>query len=292
MRACIERADELGLRWPIACAIWYCVDALLERPDLADIAELAESFELGPMAGTQTAAQLLDTRGRLRLLAGDLDGAVADLREAGAINDAIGFDNSFALASWRSTLGLALRVAAPEEARSLVDAELGDARASGNPRRIGIALRAHGMLAIDRDAGIAVLEEAVVSLAASPARLEQARALVELGAALRRQGRRADCRPPLREGLDLATRCGAVRLAGRARAELAASGARPRRDVLTGRDALTASELRVARLASEGRTNREIAESLFVTTKTVDTHLSRTYAKLGINSRTQLPEAL
>ena len=115
---------------------------------------------------------------------------------------------------------------------------------------------------------------------------------MELGADRRRRGERAAARAPLREGLDLAVRAGALRLAERARTELAAAGARPRREFWTGRDALTPSELRVARMAAEGRTSQEIAQALFVTTKTIDTHLNHIYAKLSINSRRQLASAL
>jgi DNA-binding CsgD family transcriptional regulator len=121
---------------------------------------------------------------------------------------------------------------------------------------------------------------------------EHARALVDLGASHRRAGERVAAREPLREGLDLAVTCGAVRLADRARTELAATGARPRRERTTGRDSLTPSELRIALLAADGRTSQEIAQSLFVTTKTIDMHLGHTYSKLGINSRKQLAAAL
>jgi DNA-binding CsgD family transcriptional regulator len=96
----------------------------------------------------------------------------------------------------------------------------------------------------------------------------------------------------LREGLDLAHGCGASALAARARQELVTAGARPRRDALRGRDALTPSELRTAQLAADGRTNREIAQALFVSLRTVETHLTHTYQKLGINSRERLPGAL
>ena len=122
--------------------------------------------------------------------------------------------------------------------------------------------------------------------------LEHARTLVDLGAALRRLGHRSDARPPLAAGLDQAVRCGATALAQRARTELQATGARPRRLLVTGRDALTPSERRIATLAAEGRSNRDIAQTLFVTTKTVETHLSRTYRKLDITGRTQLSSAL
>ena len=96
----------------------------------------------------------------------------------------------------------------------------------------------------------------------------------------------------LERALDLAHRLGARRIAARARAELIAAGAKPRRDAITGRDALTAAELRVARLAAEGLTNREIAQALFITTKTAKAHLGRVYRKLEISRRGQLAGAL
>ena len=90
----------------------------------------------------------------------------------------------------------------------------------------------------------------------------------------------------------MAVRCGADALAVRAREELTAAGARPRRDRVSGRDALTASELRVATMAEQGMTNREIAQALFVTLRTVETHLTHVYSKLEIGSRRELTEAL
>jgi DNA-binding NarL/FixJ family response regulator len=129
-------------------------------------------------------------------------------------------------------------------------------------------------------------------LAGSEARLEHARALVDLGAALRRANHRAEARERLRESVDLARRVGALGLARRANEEIAATGARPRKVLQTGVDALTASERRVAQLAAEGMSNKEIAQTLFVTIKTVEVHLSHAYRKLGINSRTQLDKVL
>ena len=126
----------------------------------------------------------------------------------------------------------------------------------------------------------------------SPALLERARSLAELGAALRRDGQRAAARDPLARALELAAGCGAGPLAARARDELRAAGARPRRPWRTGVDALTPSELRVARLAADGRSNREIAGELYVTLKAIEGHLARAYAKLGIEGRGQLAGAL
>jgi DNA-binding NarL/FixJ family response regulator len=129
-------------------------------------------------------------------------------------------------------------------------------------------------------------------LEGSPAVLERARVLIDLGEALRRSGQRADALGPLRQGLDLAHRCGARELASRGHSELVAAGARPRRFALVGREALTPTELRVAELAGEGRSNAEVARLLVVTVKTIEVHLSNAYRKLQIRSRTQLRQAL
>jgi DNA-binding NarL/FixJ family response regulator len=129
-------------------------------------------------------------------------------------------------------------------------------------------------------------------LEATPAELERARALTDLGAALRREGHRSEAREPLRAGLGLAQQCDATALADRAHTELVATGARPRRFVRSGVDALTVSERRVAEMASERLTNRDIAQALFVTEKTVEAHLHNTYQKLDINARSELPKAL
>src|SRR5262249_58334420 len=107
------------------------------------------------------------------------------------------------------------------------------------------------------------------------------------GGARRAGGDRAAV-DPLRRALDLAAGYGATPLAERARAELVIAGARPRRDRITGRDALTATERRVAELAAGGHSNREIAQLQFVTLKTVETHLGRVYQKLDIGSRPPL----
>jgi len=132
---------------------------------------------------------------------------------------------------------------------------------------------------------LALLGEAVDVLSGSPARLEQTRALIELAGAFRRAGRRAEAQTALRAGLDQASRSGARRLADRAREELRAAGGRPRRERTSGPDALTASERRVARMAAEGLTNRQIAQALLVTVKTVEMHLAHAYANLDIHGR-------
>jgi DNA-binding CsgD family transcriptional regulator len=192
---------------------------------------------------------------------------------------------------WRSALALAIAAEDRAEALRLAESELADARRLGVLRPAGIALRTRGLV-VGGEQGISDLREAVRLLAGTDAQLEHARALVELGAALRRANQRTAAREPLRSGLDLAHRCGAIRLAQRASDELRATGARPRRDVLTGLEALTASERRIAELAAEGLSNPAIAQALFITLNTVEGHLRRAYQKLSISSRSQLSAAL
>jgi DNA-binding CsgD family transcriptional regulator len=197
-----------------------------------------------------------------------------------------------AVVAWRSHLALALlALDRREEALELAREEVELARAWGSPRPIGVALRTLG-LAQGGEEGIELLRESLSALEGSSARLERARTLVELGAALRRANQRVDARELLKEGLDIAVRAGAHPLVGRAEEELAATGARPRRLLLSGVESLTASERRVARFAADGLSNKDIAQALFVTTKTVEVHLSNVYRKLGIGSRSELPQAL
>jgi DNA-binding CsgD family transcriptional regulator len=190
---------------------------------------------------------------------------------------------------WPADLAVALGPC--DEARKLAERALVDARARGLPGEIGLALRAQALVDPTR-LDIERLRTAATELERSELALEHARTLVDLGAALRRRGHRREARQPLGIGLERAFRCGATALVTRAQTELRATGARPRRLVVSGRDALTPSERRIALLAAEGRSNQEIAQALFVTTKTVETHLGHTYRKLDITSRTQLTTAL
>jgi DNA-binding CsgD family transcriptional regulator len=234
-------------------------------------------------------------RGRLRLAQGRAADALADFGACEALLSAGVWGMPVRETGYvhaRSGAALALvRLGQRQRASQLADAELADVRVFGAPRALGIALRAAG-LARGGPEGVALLRESVAALDGSPALLERARSLAELGAALRRDGQRAAARGPLAGALELAARCGARPLAARAREELKATGARPRRPWRTGMEALTPSELRVARLAAEGRTNREIAYELYVTLKTVEGHLARAYAKLEITGRGQLARAL
>ena len=194
-------------------------------------------------------------------------------------------------APWRSLTARALdALERTDEALALLAEELEIARGWGAPGTLSRTLRVLG--GIERDDGLDHLAEAVAVVAGSPARLEHAKALAALGAGLRRARRPTEAREPLRQAIQLAEVCGARGLVEQAGDELQAAGGRPRAKALTGLESLTASERRVASLAAAGSSNRDIAQALFVTPKTVELHLSNAYRKLGIHSRRELPEQL
>lgn len=233
--------------------------------------------------------QLLFVRSRLRLLDGDPHGALADI-ERGA--ELLGHLPNPAHAAWRSSAAqIHLSLGDRERAELLAAEEVEMARGWGAPRALGRALRALGMSRRGESA-VGVLREAADVLDGSPARLERARSLSELGAALRRSGRRREAREPLREAHAICAEVGATFQRERIAEELRASGERPPAVGDRPSATLTPGELRVARLAAEGLSNREIANRLFVTVKAVEWHLGNSYRKLSIRSRRELAEAL
>lgn len=264
--------------------------AHLDRGEL----EAAEAL-LGPAGdpGRPESADLalaLDARGRLRLLQGWPAEAYDDHLAAGRLTLPLA-DNPGFLA-WRPNAALAAhRLGKVDAARELAGKSLEQARAGGAPRALVRSLRVAGLLE-GGTAGLDLLEASVAVADEGGLPVERSWSLLELGAALRRAGERVRAREPLREALEVAGRCGASLVVGRAEEELRAAGARPRRLVRSGVDALTPSELRVARMAAEGMTNREIAQALFVTVHAVDKHLRGVFDKLSISSRRALPGAL
>jgi DNA-binding CsgD family transcriptional regulator len=234
---------------------------------------------------------LRDSAARLQIMRGDLAGGAAEMLQAGRSFESVGSRNP-AFIAWRSPAALALhQLGERDEALPLAREEVELARAWGAPRALGAALRVAGLVE-EGPRGLDLLEEAVQVLRDSPAKLEHAKARTELGAALRRANQRARARTELRQAVELATVCGATALAARAESELLATGARPRRIALSGVDSLTPSERRVAEMAAAGPTNREIAQALFITQRTVEVHLTSIYRKLRISSRSQLTAAL
>ena len=273
-------------------ALAALIDVHSERGAFAQaVAVQRDAWPAGELPRTLSMCQALASRGRLALRMNDPVAALRDLEEAGRRSLAIAYVNPMALL-WRSSAALAVaRLGDPDRARELIDEELEIARRFGAPEPIGEALRVQALLAAGGEM-IEPARAAVDVLAGSELRVAHARALIDLGAALRRGGFRRDAREPLREGLDLANRCGSAVETDRALDELRATGARPRRPVVSGVEALSAQERRIAAMATEGLSNRQIAESLFLTRRTVEMHLTGAYRKLDVNGRGDLPAAL
>jgi DNA-binding CsgD family transcriptional regulator len=267
------------------------VRVLLERGSQEQAAEALDRTPPPPqLADAWVMSFVHHARGLLALAARRPESALAELERAGEVLLGNGFVTP-AVVEWRADAARArLALGDHERASELAREELALARRFGAPRAIGVALRA--CAAVEEEGRLERLREAVEVLRRSEARLEYAYALAELGAALRREDQRSAGREQLLEALELTRRCGSVRLEDLVRDELAALGTRLPRSAAAGHDALTPSEARVARMAAEGMTNKEIAQALFVTYKTVDTHLYRAYNKLGISSRRELREAL
>ena len=271
-------------------ALARLVDALIELGEIDHAERLLEQHGR-EIPDAIACNDLLDSRGALRLAQGRNADALADFREYARREHDWRARNP-AFSAWRSRAAIALSALGDHDhAHELVAEELALARAYGAPRAIGIALRANGL--IERgEAQLELLTQAVSTLERSGARLEHARALIDLGAATRRQGRRTDARQRLRTGLELAHACGATALTQRAREEFQALGDRSHHAAANSTAMLTPRERHVAQLAADGLTNPQIAQTLYVSLKTVETHLGHVYQKLGIQSRTQLNTTL
>jgi DNA-binding CsgD family transcriptional regulator len=290
-RTALELLTTRDIELGTAFALALLIEALLEAGEV----EAAERALAGSGLGDDippglATNDLLEARGLLRLAQGRTREGLDDLVDFGRRDELWGGANHLA-SRWRSRAALGVAALGDvERARQMADEDLGRARRWGAASGIGIALRAAAL--VEETPSVDRLREAVDMLERSPARLEHARALVDLGAALRRANSRAQARDHLEHGLDLAERCGAGALADAARTELRAAGGRVSDPYGAGVEALTVSERRVAELAAQGHSNPEIAQSLFVTRKTVETHLGRVYRKLGIPGRMQLGQAL
>jgi DNA-binding CsgD family transcriptional regulator len=267
------------------------VESLVEQGRLEAAEQALAPLDSEVEGGSLVAAALRFSRGRLHVARGRAAAGLADFLAVGRLlTRALVTSPSYL--PWRSEAALAhLALGDRESAARLADEELELARTFGVPRTLGVAMRAAGVVA-GGDRGERLLREAIDAFELGDARLERARALADLGAMLRRRNRRVEAQQLLREALDTAHRAGAGPLADFAETELRATGARPRRVVLTGLDSLTASERRIAELAGQGHTNREIAQTLFVTARTVEGHLTSIFRKLRLGSRNELSAVL
>jgi DNA-binding CsgD family transcriptional regulator len=292
VRESIEFSAEHGTQVHVSYSAAFLCDYLVEQGALDEAGSvLARAGHAEHLPENFHSVVFLGARGRLRLARRSPQDALRDFEAIARIAEQVELSNP-AEWPWRTGAATALlALGRGPEAHALAVEELELARRWGAARPIGLALRTLGQIE-GGDEGERRLRESLEVLAPSSARLEHARTLVELGSAVRRRNDRQGARELLQQGAELTARCGAAALAERVNVELAATGARPRKLAPTGLDSLTASERRVAQLAAEELTNKEIAQALFVTVKTVELHLSNVYRKLGITSRRQLPAAL
>ena len=268
-------------------------EILIERGDHHEAHRRLGDIDVDPAILEVLPNQIVrETRARLLIAEGQPRDALARLRDYERWQEQSGLGSGMGAVAWRSLAALAhMQLGEVEQARELAARELQLVREFAAAPQLGAALRASGIVE-GTTRGVALLEEAVSVLESSGARLDRARTLVDLGALQSQCGRRTRATEALRAGMELAHRCTATRLVESAATHLRQAGARPRRIALSGRASLTPGERRVAHLAAEGMTNKEIAQALFVTLRTVEMHLSNAYRKLDIASRDELPAAL
>ena len=292
-RMALELVDD-GVNTFTGGALMLLLYALIERGEFEEARELLAEHRLdgelalhalgdrpAPCAGAPVAG-----RGRLRAR------ARRGVRSAGALREQQGRRNP-SWTPWRSTAALALaHLGRREEAAALADAEVALAERFGAPVPIAHALHARAVAEADDAARVALCERGLAVVAGVPAVLQRVRLRLELGSALAHMGRRLEARAALRPALADADAVGAVLLARRARRELAATGLRPRQAAIEGVAALTPRQRQVCELAAAGKGNRAIAQELFLSVKTVETHLAAGYRKLGVNARADLAAQL
>ncbi|MEU2057591.1 AAA family ATPase [Streptomyces bungoensis] len=233
----------------------------------------------------------LMTRARIRAALGDLEGSLECLLRCGDSLTAAGI-GSPVLAPWWFDAALVLaELGRVEEGLDVVERVGPSAERWGTARVRGMLRLAHGALT-EGDPGIDELAAAADLLAASPGRLEHARAEHLLGRRLLQRGDAQGARTRLHRSIDVAVLCGDRLLVDQVRPVLAAAGGRLRRGTRSPADSLSGSERQVAELAAAGATNREIAEALFLTQRTVEFHLTGVYRKLGLRGRRQIADVL
>jgi DNA-binding CsgD family transcriptional regulator len=269
----------------------WLVMALAEQARLQEAEQLlASAGMLGYLPPRVLLTAALGSRGCLRLAQGDAQRAVEDLTEAR--DRCAAFFREQIEPPWRPRLLEALVLAdRRDDAADVADEYARLAEGWGTPRARGHAARMRSLVA-PRDRAISLLEDARTHFTASHARLELARCLTELGAHRRASGERRAARAILRDAHDTAHACRATALCDRAQAELLLAGGRPRPPAGTGVNALTPAERRVAEIAADGATNRDIARRLYLSPKTVEMHLHSAYRKLDLPGRAGLATAL
>jgi DNA-binding CsgD family transcriptional regulator len=262
---------------------------MVDSGDTADAQRLMAVLDSDALAGEDfPSLSLSGICAGVRIASGDLRGGLAAVLDCGDRLVRAGYENPIPV-PWRIWGTKAcVQLGEFDTARQLANAAVEHARHWGTARAIGGAMHALGS-ATRGMAGVRLIQEGIELLESSPARLDLTHALIGLGTMQQEQGLHREARGTLRRALELAERCGARDLVTTIRQFLPHAGARRASRPATGLDALTESERRVAQLAMRW-SNRKIAEELHLTLRTVETHLSATYRKLGITGRTELHE--
>lgn len=267
-----------GLRWSRTVLALVCASTGEDERAarlLSELYEPREPLELG--LATAARARVLRNRGQL---AASLD----LLLGYGEKLEAMGVRNPAPVPWWVDAVALLVGLGRQAEAGEL--AERGAEAVSRWDTQAG---RGYASLARGLVTGhIDTLEDAALRFAAAGFGLREVQARAALGTALLRLGDDKAARRQLRVAVDLAVRCGDIDAAGRARSVLMEAGGRMGEVPARARDVLTDGERRVAELAAAGLTNRQIADALFVTVRTVESHLSNTYRKFGVQTRADL----
>ncbi|MFI1047106.1 AAA family ATPase [Streptomyces griseoruber] len=269
----------------------HALTALVETGRTAEARALADTFDLRDAPDSWELNRFLYARGVLRFTEGDVAGALHDFLECGRRQSARAV-LSPVVTPWRTAAAeCRLALGNPREALALAEEELRLARVWNTPRTVGRALRVLSRATRGRR-GLELGDEAVAVLRDSPAEAELVASLLAQGFQLTASGERARGRDHLREAAERAERLGSARLLAHANQALRTAGARRTTPAHTGSGSLTGSERRIAELAVQGRTNMEIAALLHVARRTVETHLTSAYRKLGIRRRGELRAAL
>ncbi len=270
-------------------AIEILVWALAERGAFAEAHALLDEHGLADEIGGQIwEIGILHSRAVLALAEGDFPRAHDQAIHVGRLRIGQGRPNPV-WTPWRATAALALAYQGRQDkAAALAAQELTLAERFGAPAAILAATHAAAVAEADDARRVELCETALVRVGDPGPVLELSRIRLELGHALRRLGRRVEARSSLQLVLADADRTGATLVAERARRELVATGLRPRRAQTEGMAALTPRQRQVCELAASGKTNRAIAQQLFLSVKTVETHLAAAYEKLGVETREAL----
>jgi DNA-binding CsgD family transcriptional regulator len=289
--AALNDAREVSADGLHMAAAALSAQALIDRGAADEALAQLAGVERPVSAHHLIAAFHLYVRGRCEVACGRFRDGLTLFLDAGQLLSAHGVVNPAAI-DWRSRAVLSYaRLGLHGEASKLAEQEIALARGWGEPLAIGRALAAASSV-YPAAARMPMLREAVALLDGTGALLEQARAHVRLGGVLHRSGADREARVMLHRGLDLASSCGAIKLAAMAKDVLVAAGARPREEAGFRPSALTAGERRVTELVLQGLTNQEVAVKLCLSKRTVDTHLAHIYRKLGIRGRSRLREAV